>query len=148
MAEEHSAKVEETPEGKVKITQVKGRHKGVTILLDSDDLVREQVGGFANFLQEYAVIGLALGFIVGQPANAVVKQFVDAFINPWVQIVFGQNLSSRVAILHHGTTPVKVPWGGFVYALIEFFIVLISIYAAVKIFKLDRFIKKKEESKK
>jgi len=145
MAEEDT-KIEQTEDGKVKITQTK-RHKGVTVLLDSDDIVREQVGGFTNFLQEYAVIGLALGFIVGQPANEVVKKFVDAFINPWVQILFGQNLSSRAATLHHGTSPVLVPWGAFVYALIEFLVVLISIYAAVKILKLDRFIRKKESKK-
>jgi len=148
MTEQHETKVVETEEGEVKISQKGHRHKGVTVLLDSDDIVREQVGGFTNFLQEYAVIGLALGFIVGQPANDVVKKFVDAFVNPWVQIVFGQNLSSRAATFHHGTSPVPVPWGAFVYALIEFFVVLISIYAAVKIFKLDRFLKKREEKKK
>lgn len=136
------AKITEHKDGTVTVVTTKGkRHHGVAMVLDTDDVLREQVGGFANFLQEYAVIGLALGFIVGQPANNVVKAFVDGFINPWVTILFGQDLSSRAATLHHGTTPVKVPWGGFVYALIEFVVVLIIIYVAIKFFKLNRFIK-------
>lgn len=148
MTEDDQTKVEQTEDGKVKITQTKGRRrKGVTVLLDPDDLVREQVGGFSKFLQEYAVIGLALGFIVGQPANEVVKQFVGAFINPLFQIIFGQNLSSRAATFHHGTKVVLIPWGGFVFALIEFLVVLITIYAAVKILKLDRYIRNKEAKK-
>jgi len=147
MAEINETKVVETKDGDVKITQPKGRHhKGVTVLLDSDDLVREQVGGFANFLRDYAVVGLAVGFIVGQQANAVVKQLVASFLDPWVKIIFGQDLSTRVAHFHHGTAPVAVPWGAFVYTLIEFFLVLISIYVIIKIFQLDK-LKKKDKKK-
>src|SRR3954469_19091615 len=113
--------MEHEKEKEVVIVDKHGKeHHGVALLMETDDVLREKVGGFSNFLQEYAVIGLAMGFIVGQPANEVVKKFVDAFINPWVQIVFGQNLSSRAATLHHGSSPVLVPWGAFVYALIEF----------------------------
>lgn len=123
-------------------------HHGVAVLLESDDVLREKFGNFSKFLQEYAVIGLALGFIVGAPANEVVKQFVGTFLNPLVAILFGQDLSSRTATFHHGHSPVLVPWGGFVYALINFLFVLISIYAAVKLLKLDRYIKKPEDDKK
>jgi large conductance mechanosensitive channel len=147
MADENQTKVVEGTDGSVKITQPKGqRHHGVTVLLDTDDVVREQVGGFANFLREYAVIGLAVGFIVGQQANTVVKQFVDSFIDPWVQVIFGQNLTTRTATWHHNSVPVHVPWGAFVYALIEFFFVLISIYAVIKLFQLDK-LKKRAKKK-
>ncbi len=139
-------KVVETADGSIKITQPKGhRNAGINVLLESDDIVRNQAKGFANFLQEYAVVGLALGFIVGQQANAVVKQFVTSFIDPLSKVWFGQNLSDRKAILHHGATPVAIPWGAFVYVLLEFFLVLLSMYAVIKIFKLDRFIKKKDK---
>lgn len=124
------------------------QHRGVAMLLDTDDVVREKVGDFKNFLQDYAVIGLALGFIVGAPANEVVKQFVGTFLNPLVAILFGQDLSSRTATFHHGHSPVQVPWGGFVFALFNFLFVLLSIYWAVKILKLDRYIRKDEKKKK
>jgi large conductance mechanosensitive channel len=134
----------ENKDGSVTVMQPKGhKHKGVTVLLDSDDVLREQVGGFANFLRDYAVVGLAIGFIVGQQANAVVKQMVASFVDPWAKIVFGQDLSTRVAHFHHGRTPVPLPWGAFVYTLIEFFLVLITIYILIKLFRLDKLRQKK-----
>jgi large-conductance mechanosensitive channel len=117
------------------------RH-GVTVLLEPDDLVREQVGGFANFLRGYAVVGLAIGFIIGQEANTVVKQFVASFIQPWLQVIFGSKLSNKVAILHHGSAPVQFSWGAFLYSLIEFFFVVLSVYIAIKLFRLDKLKKK------
>ena len=123
----------------VKVEQPKHKkHSGVTVLLEPDDLVRDQVGGFVNFLREYAVVGLAIGFIVGQEANGVVKQLVVSFIDPWIQVLFGANLSTQAATLHHGTTPVKLPWGAFVYTAIEFVFVMVFIYAAIKLLRLDK----------
>lgn len=143
-----ATEVVETKGGDVKITQPKGqRHRGVTVLLEPDDLVRDQAKGFVNFLQEYAVVGLALGFIVGQQANGVVKQFVASFVDPVVKVWFGQNLSSRTATVHHNQSIVKIPWGAFVYTLLEFFIVLIAMYALIKLFKLDRFTTAKKAKK-
>lgn len=139
------SQVIQTEAGDVRITQPAGR-KGhrpkITVLLESDDMVRHQVGGFVNFLQEYAVVGLALGFIVGQQANGVVKQLVASFLDPLTMVWFGQSLSTRTAILHHNQTAVNVPWGLFVYTLLEFFLVLITLYVLIKLFKLDRFAKK------
>jgi large conductance mechanosensitive channel len=149
MAEDYKqTKVIESKDGTVKVVQPKGhKHHGVTVLLDSDDIVREQVGGFANFLREYAVVGLAIGFIVGQQANTLVKQLVASFIEPWVEVLFGTDLSKKAATLHHGHTPVSLPWGAFVYALIEFFFIVIGIYLVVKLFRLDK-LKKKDDKKK
>lgn len=142
-------RVVENKDGSVTVVQPKGKKhsKGVTVLLESDDVLREQVGGFTNFLREYAVVGLAVGFIVGQQANGVVKQLVATFVDPWAKVVFGQDLSTRTAHLHHNTTLVLVPWGAFVYVLIEFFLVLITIYLVVKLFRLDKLKKPKEEKK-
>ena len=123
------------------------RHRGVAVLLDSDDLMRDQVGGFVNFLKDFSVVGVALGFIVGQQANGVVKQFVESFANPLYKFLFGQDLNSRVAIVHHGSQAITVAWGSFVYTFLEFFFVLISIYVVVKLFKLDRLTNKKKHKK-
>ncbi|HWT55695.1 MAG TPA: MscL family protein [Candidatus Microsaccharimonas sp.] len=139
---------EKQPEQEVIVVDKHGkRHKGVAMLLETDDVVREQVGGFSRFLQDYAVVGLALGFIVGQQANGVVKQFVATFLDPLVEFLFGQDLSDRVAIVHHHQQAVKIPLGAFAYALLEFFFVLITMYAVIKLFKLDKFIAKKKKKR-
>lgn len=149
MAQETQTKIVETKNGDVKVVQPQGhKHTGITVLLDSDDIVRHQATGFANFLREYAVVGLAIGFIVGQQANTVVKQLVASFIEPWVEVIFGQDLSTRAATLHHGTSPVKLPWGAFIYSIIEFFFVVLGIYLVVKLFRLDKLKKPKDEPKK
>jgi len=141
-------KIIETPTGDVHVTQPKGKQRhGVTILLEPDELVREQVGGFANFLREYAVVGLAIGFVVGQQANAVMKQLVDSFVKPWVAVLFGDDLNKRVAVLHHGTAPVPLPWGAFIYSFIDFFFVVVAIYVVIKLFRLDK-LKKRTKKRK
>jgi large conductance mechanosensitive channel len=129
----------------VKIVERGNHRKGVTVLLEPDELVREQVGGFTNFLREYAVVGLAVGFIVGQQANAVMKQLVTSFIDPWLQVLFGPGLNTRTAFVHHGETPIEVPWGAFVYSFIEFLLVAVTIYLIVKLFRLDKLKKQKEK---
>jgi large conductance mechanosensitive channel len=122
-------------------------HRGVAVLLDTDDALREQAQGFTSFLRDYAVVGLAVGFIVGQQANAVVKQLVTSFFDPLTQMWFGQTLSAQAATIHHDSKPIKLPWGEFVYVLLEFFIVLIVIYLLIKLFKLDKYLKPKESKK-
>jgi large conductance mechanosensitive channel len=149
MAQPLQTEIVETKNGNIKVVQPKDhKHTGITVLLDSDDIVKHQVGGFANFVREYAVVGLAIGFIVGQQANAVVKQLVASFVEPWVQVLFGTDWNHRAATLHHGTEVVKVPWGAFLYTMIEFFFVVISIYVVVKLFRLDKLKKPKDDSKK
>jgi large conductance mechanosensitive channel len=142
-------KVIQGPNGDVKVVQPKGRkHGGITVLLESDDIVRHQASGFANFLREYAVVGLAIGFLVGQQANAVAKQLVVSFIQPGVQILFGTNWSHRTSVFHHGSEKVLMPWGAFVYSLIEFFFVVAVIYLIIKLFRLDKLKKAKDTGKK
>ncbi len=140
-----SVDVVATREGVQVVRRPNRRRKGVTVLLDSDDILREQVGGFTNFIREYAVVGLAVGFIIGQQANAVMKQLVASFVDPWLRVLFGPSLEKRVIILHHESTPVEMPWGAFVYAFIEFFCVAIIIYLVVKLLRLDKLKKPKEK---
>lgn len=140
MAEPHAKETEvvETPDGTVKITRPKGpRRHGVTVLLGSDDLVREQVGGFVSFLRKHAVVGLAIGFIIGLQAQTLVKQLVDSFITPLLTLIVGPDLQSRQLTVH-GANPVTFAWGRFVYVLVDFMFVLFFIYLIVKLFNLDK----------
>jgi len=134
---------------KQKITEEHAaKHSRVAVLLEPDELFKHQAAGFVGFLQEYAVVGLALGFIVGQQANGVVKQFVASFVNPMFEMWFGQDLSTRSAVVHHGHKAISVPWGQFVYVLLEFFFVLFLMYVLIKTLGLSRFTKQAAEKAK
>lgn len=123
----------------VKSGKMKGRK--VTVLLDADDIVREQVGGFVNFVREHAIVGLAIGFIIGTQAQTVIKQLVDSFITPLLGVLFGSSLKSQTFVL----SGEKFTWGAMIYALINLLFVLAAIYALIKIFKLDKLDKPKDK---
>jgi large-conductance mechanosensitive channel len=150
MALEH--KIIKTPEGQPDKVEVKaqvksGKMKGrkVTVLLDADDVFKEQVGGFVNFLREHAIVGLAIGFVVGQQAQGVVKQLIASFIDPAFQMIFGQKLSNLKLVIGSGPDAPAFTWGAFIYVLLNLLFVLAIIYALVKIFNLDKLDKPKDK---
>jgi large conductance mechanosensitive channel len=106
------------------------------------------VGGFVKFLQEYAVVGLAVGFIIGLQAQTLVKQLVSSFIDPAFQLFFGQALSKRTFTLHLHDRAAEFGWGSFVYGLLNFLFVVAAIYIIVKFFSLDKLDKPKKSKKK
>src|SRR5580765_121025 len=135
----------ETKDGEIHITQPKGRrHHGVTVLLDSDDVLRDQVNGFAAFLREYSVVGLAVGFVIGLQAQTLMKQLLDSFLTPLLNLWLGNDLAKRHFTLGNGADMVTFAWGKFVYAFISFLFVLFIIYLIVKLLRLDKFAGKKK----
>ena len=109
---------------------------------DTDDLVLDQVGGFVTFIREHAVVGLAVGFIVGAQAQTVVKQLVTSFIDPILKLVFGTNLP-KAKFSYNGA---DFTWGAMLYALINLIFVLAAIYALIKLLKLDKLDKSPEKA--
>jgi large-conductance mechanosensitive channel len=96
------------------------------------------VGGFVAFLRDYAVVGLAVGFVIGLQAQNLVKQLVSSFIDPAFNLLFGQALSQRQFVLEwHGRTS-SFSWGAFAYGLLNFLFVIAAIYVIVKFFSLDK----------
>jgi large-conductance mechanosensitive channel len=130
-----------TKEGVKRIPTKRGRHASMKGLFDEpDDLMREQLGGFITFLREHAVVGVAIGFIVGLQAQTLIKQLVSSFITPLLNLL-GPHLQSQRLVIH-GATPVVFAWGEFIYTLADFLVVLLFIYLVVKIFQLDKLDKK------
>lgn len=107
----------------------------------------EFVGGFVNFLREHAVVGLAIGFIIGVQAQALVKQLVDSFISPAFSLFFGEALIHRTFTLHFHNHTGTFGWGAFIYGFINFMFVMVAIYAVFRYFKLDRLDKPVKEKK-
>lgn len=96
------------------------------------------VGGFVDFIRQHAVVGLAIGFVIGTQVQTVVKQLVASFIVPLFQLLFGQALSQRTFTLHWHTRAAEFGWGAFVYGLLDFVFVLAAIYIVIKVFNLDK----------
>jgi large-conductance mechanosensitive channel len=103
------------------------------------------VGGFVDFLREYTVVTLAIGFVVAQQVQGLVKQLVAAFIDPFSKLLFGTALSQRTFTLHFHDRAANFAWGDFVYGVIDFLLVLIVIYLIIKVFQLDRLKKPKDK---
>jgi large-conductance mechanosensitive channel len=124
-------------------TPTKHRRGMPVMLEDPDEIVREQLGGFIKFLRDHAVVGVAIGFIVGLQAQTLIKQLVESFVTPLLTLMVGPDLQSRQWVINGGTAnAVKFPWGEFVYSLADFIVVLLFIYLVVKIFQLDKLDKK------
>jgi len=140
----------QTPEGQPDKVELKaevrhGKMKGrkVTVWLDADDVVREQVGGFIDFIREHAIVGVAIGFVVGTQAQSVVKQLIDSFITPGIDLLIGgASLDKRLfhLSLFHNTQ--QFYWGKMILVLVNLLVVLATIYIIVKAFSLDKLDKK------
>lgn len=101
--------------------------------------------GFVKFLREQAVVGLAVGFIIGAQAQVLVRQLVDSFVNPIFTLFFGEELKKRTFVLSFDGNDVDFGWGAFVYALVNFLFVIFAIYLFIRIFRLDKLDKPKEK---
>ncbi len=131
------------PDGRVEVlAQVKNgkmRGRSVTVLLDTDEIVKDQVNGFVTFLREKAIVGLAVGFVVGSQSQAVVRQLNESFIDPAFQLFFGGvKLSERTFVLNLWQNSAEFGWGGMAYALLNLIFVLLIIYTLIKVFHLDK----------
>jgi large-conductance mechanosensitive channel len=108
------------------------------VMVEPDDLVREQARGFLHFLRDYAVVGLAVGFIIGQQAQFLIKQLIDSFVTPLQNVLIGESVQNRSFAISSGDHSGEVTWGKFVYVLFNFIFVMIFIYVLVKLMKLDK----------
>jgi large conductance mechanosensitive channel protein len=121
------------------------RHKqSIAALVNSDNVVSQQVGGFVSFIREHAIVGLAVGFIIGTQAQSVIKQLVSSFIDPLIHLFLGgADLDKLKATVHLFGTSADFTYGAMIFALINLLAVLIAIYALIKAFKLDKLDKPK-----
>lgn len=150
--QKQTSKAKRTDKAEVHVTAtVKGntasrpvRKPHVTVLLEPEDLMRTQLGGFVNFLRENSVVGLAIGFVAGTQAQAVVKALIADFIDPASKLFFGgATVSDRTFTQHFHGRAVDFKWGDLVATLLNLLFVLGTIYLLIKIFHLDKLQKPK-----
>lgn len=96
--------------------------------------------GFFDFLKKYSVIGLAIGLVIGNSSQNLVKIIVEGLITPALNLVLG--------FMHIQSLKDYAP-GGFKIGLvlqsgIEFVIILFLVYFIIKrLLKRDDLIEKK-----
>jgi large conductance mechanosensitive channel len=95
---------------------------------------------FKEFLKEYKVVGLAIAFIMGGAATALVQSLVNNIIMPIITpfIPGGEWQSAKLAI-----GPIILSWGAFLAAVINFVILAWVVFmVAKKLLKEDKVAKK------
>jgi large conductance mechanosensitive channel len=104
--------------------------------------MKRHIRGFADFIREQGVVGLATGFILGGAVSKVVSALVSDIINPLLGIVLGAKSGLKEAYLSIG--PAKILYGDMISVTVDFIVIALVVYFGVKLLKLDRLDKKKE----
>ena len=84
---------------------------------------------FMEFLMKYQVIGLAVAFIIGAAATAMVTALVTDIIMPVIAVLIPGG-EWKTSVLQLG--PVKLAVGDFVGAVINFIIIALVVFIIVK----------------
>ena len=95
---------------------------------------------FMDFLYEYKVIGLAIAFIIGVAATALIQSLVNNVLMPIITFMIPGG-SWQTATVTIG--PIVISWGKFLADLIYFIIVALVVFLiAKKVLKEDKVAKK------
>ncbi|HSW79309.1 MAG TPA: MscL family protein [Candidatus Saccharimonadales bacterium] len=127
-------------------TRARLRHLDSESAAELLDEVRRPVGGtihnFADFLREHAIVGLAVGFVLGAQVQALANQLIKSFLDPMLLLLTGDDLTSRQFVLTFNGNKQAFHWGMFVSALIDFLLVVGVLYVIIKVLKLEKLDKK------
>jgi len=91
--------------------------------------MKELIKEFKEFLNEYKVTGLAVAFIIGVAATALVKSLVDNIVMP-VITPFIPGGAWQTATWKLG--PIVLGWGAFLGALINFIVIAFVVFLIAK----------------
>jgi len=103
---------------------------------------KSQLRGFADFIREQGVVGLAVGFILGGSVTKVVTSLVNDIINPILGIILGAAADLETVVIPIASAEIKL--GSFINVLIDFVVVSAVVYFGVKVIGLDKLDKKKK----
>ena len=102
------------------------------------EYVKSPIRGFIEFIRQQGVVGLAVGFILGDSIKQVVSAVVNDLIAPIIGLLLveisGGNLETSVLVVG----PVTFSWGHLLATIIDFVVTAFVIYMLVKIMKFDR----------
>jgi len=89
---------------------------------------------FVFFLKTFGVVGLAIAFVIGQAANALVTAFVKDIIDPFIGLFLPAGSLAGVAIkvpnLAGTTSEFKI--GDLISNIINFLVIALVVFVAYK----------------
>lgn len=100
-----------------------------------------QVAGFMNFVRRQGVVGLAVGFVLGASVSKVVTALVTDIINPLLGLVIGATADLKAMKFTMGSA--EILWGDFLSVTIDFLIIALIVYYAIKLLGIESLDKKK-----
>ena len=102
--------------------------------------VSQSASGFVTLIRERAVVGLAIGFVIGTQVQTVVKQFITSFVDPLFKLLVPGNtaLQDRVWHTNFAGHTADFQWGALMYSLLDFLFIILVIYIVLRLFKLDQ----------
>ena len=104
---------------------------------------------YAAFLIAFGVIGIAIGFVIGQAVNKLVTAFVRDVVDPTIGLFLPgslENMSATVIGIYG--VPSEFKYGDLISNIIEFIIIALLVFIAYKLLKKYKFIEEKPEEKK
>lgn len=109
--------------------------------------MKEFIKEFKEFAMRGNVVDMAVGVIIGGAFSKIVSSLVKDIITPLLSLLLGRiNLSELVfeipSVLE--ATPIKIAYGNLLQTVLDFVIIALSIFLAVK--AINRVKKKKEEA--
>ena len=111
-------------------------------------MARKHVHGFADFIRQQGVVGLAVGLTLGVAVTALVNSIVTNLVNPVIGLFLPgtENLNSKYICLDtvSGVCTNKLSWGAVVSSLISFLTIALVVYFVVHSLRLDKLEKKKD----
>ena len=100
---------------------------------------------FKTFISKGNVIDMAVGVIIGSAFTKIVNSLVADVITPAISAITGKvNLTEYALVINEN---VKITYGNFIQAVIDFLIIAIVIFVMVKMINTTKkkFEKKQEE---
>ena len=94
---------------------------------------------FAEFINRGSIIDMAVGVIVGGAFKDIVNRLVDSIIMPILGLIIKTDLTAlKTEVVQADGTIVEILWGTFIQACLDFLLIALVIFAAIKIFGLIR----------
>lgn len=95
---------------------------------------------FKDFLREYKIVALAMAFIMGVAATALIKSFVDNIIMPLVGALIpgGAWKTATIAL-----GKIIIGWGPFLGEIINFIIIALVVFFIAKAIMREEKVTKK-----
>ncbi|MEE9525720.1 MAG: MscL family protein [Candidatus Woesearchaeota archaeon] len=103
-------------------------------------MVKKHILEFRDFLREYALVGMALAFVMGAAAKDLVKSLVNDIVMPFIVPVIPGEVWQEASFT---IGSIVIKWGSFLSTLISFLVLALVVFIIAKKILKEETVKKK-----